>query len=121
MVLEKDITCISTCEHHWTVIDQVCHIAYIPKGKVIGLSKLNRVAKFFASRPQVQERFVEQVYWALVFILGTKDIAVVAQGKHFCVVQRGIEDHASSTITSKLGGKFKSDSKLRAEFMSFIR
>jgi len=120
MVIEKNITCISACEHHFVTIDQVCHIAYVPKKKVLGLSKLNRIAKYFAQRPQIQERFVEQVYHALEFILETEDIAVVAEGRHYCVAQRGVEDQTSKTITSKLGGGFKTDPRVRAEFMALI-
>lgn len=120
MVLERDITAISSCEHHFIVIDQKVHIAYIPKNKVLGLSKLNRVAKFFAQRPQIQERFAEQVFHALEFILETNNIAVVVKGKHFCVAARGAEDTSSYTITSKLGGAFRSDPDLRKEFMDLV-
>ncbi|UTS52036.1 GTP cyclohydrolase I [Synechococcus phage BUCT-ZZ01] len=121
MVLEKEITCISSCEHHFVTIDQKATIAYIPKDRVLGLSKLNRIAKFFAQRPQIQERFAEQVFYALEYILGTSDIAVVVKGKHYCVAQRGVEDASSYTITSKLGGAFKSDATLRAELMSLVK
>lgn len=121
MVIEKDITCISACEHHFVTIDQICHIAYVPGKKVLGLSKLNRIAKYFAQRPQIQERFVEQVYYALQYILDTDNIAVVAEGRHYCVAQRGVEDQTSRTITSKLGGGFKTDPALRAEFMALIK
>lgn len=121
MVIEKNITCISSCEHHLVTIDQKCHIAYIPKDKVLGLSKLNRLAKFFAQRPQIQERFVEQLYHALEFILETSDIAVLAEGKHFCVAQRGVEDNTSTTVTSKLGGVFKSNASVRSEFMQLVK
>lgn len=120
MVLEKDITMISNCEHHFVVIDGKAHIAYIPKGKVLGLSKLNRIVEFFSRRPQVQERIAEQVYHALEYILGTSDVAVVIEGVHYCVRMRGVEDHSSSTITSKLGGVFYDDPAVRAEFMSLI-
>lgn len=120
MVLERDITAISSCEHHLVTIDQKVHIAYIPKDKVLGLSKLNRIAKFFAQRPQIQERYAEQVFHALECILETSDIAVVVKGRHYCVSQRGVEDSSSFTITSKLGGEFKEDSDLRREFMSLI-
>lgn len=120
MVLEKDITMITNCEHHFVVIDGKAHVAYIPKGKVLGLSKLNRIVEFFARRPQVQERVAEQVYHALEYILGTPDVAVVIEGVHYCVKMRGVEDHSSSTITSKLGGVFYDDPTVRAEFMSLI-
>jgi GTP cyclohydrolase I len=120
MVLEKGITAISNCEHHLVVIDQKVAIAYIPKDTVLGLSKLNRIAKFFAQRPQIQERYAEQLFYALECILETSDIAICVEGKHYCVAQRGVEDTSSKTITSKLGGCFKTDSDVRKEFMSLI-
>lgn len=120
MVLERNITAISSCEHHLVTIDQKVDIAYIPSQKVLGLSKLNRIAKFFAQRPQIQERYAEQLFHALEFILETDNIAVVVKGKHYCVAQRGVEDTSSFTITSKLGGKFKSDPALRKEFMDLV-
>ena len=121
MVLEKNIAIKSMCEHHWMPIAGVAHIAYIPDGKVLGLSKLNRVANYFARRPQIQERLAEQIYFALSYILDTEDIAVVIDADHFCVKHRGIMDENSHTITSKLGGCFKSDPAVRAEFMSLIK
>lgn len=120
MVVEKDVKCISLCEHHLITIDQSATIAYIPKTTVLGLSKLNRIAKFFAQRPQIQERFVEQVFHALEFILETEDIAIVVSGKHYCVAARGVEDTSSYTITSKLGGAFKTDQALRKEFFDLV-
>lgn len=120
MVLERNITAISSCEHHFLSIDQTVDIAYIPKDKVLGLSKLNRIAKFFAQRPQIQERYAEQVYHALEFILETDDIAVVVKGRHLCVAQRGTEDTGSHTVTSRLGGVFKSQPSVRKEFMDLI-
>lgn len=121
MVLEKDITILSDCEHHLRTIVGVAHIAYIPKDKVLGLSKLNRVADYFARRPQIQERLAEQIFHALSFILETGDVAVVIDAEHFCVKQRGVQDGSSHTITSKLGGCFKSDPTVRAEFMSLVK
>lgn len=121
MVLEKGIQVISLCEHHFQTIAGTACVAYIPDKKVLGLSKLNRVVEYFARRPQIQERLTEQVYHALSFILGTEDVAVVIDAEHFCVKARGIQDPHSSTITSKLGGKFKSEPELRAEFMSLIK
>jgi GTP cyclohydrolase I len=121
MVIEKDITLMSNCEHHFVTIDGKAHVAYIPKGKVLGLSKLNRIVEYFARRPQVQERIAEQVYHALVYILGTEDVAVVIEGVHYCVKSRGVEDHSSFTMTAKLGGCFKSEPDCRAEFMSLIK
>ena len=117
MVLEKNISVLSTCEHHGVVIDGKASVAYIPKDKVIGLSKINRIVEFFSKRPQVQERLTEQIYHTLVYILGTEDVAVVINAVHFCVRSRGVRDYNSSTITSKLGGKFK-DGALRSEFLS---
>jgi len=121
MVIEKDITLMSNCEHHFVVIDGKAHVGYIPKGKVLGLSKLNRIVEYFARRPQVQERIAEQVYHALVYILGTEDVAVVIEGVHYCVKSRGVEDSTSSTITAKLGGCFRNEPETRAEFMNLIR
>jgi GTP cyclohydrolase I len=121
MVVERDITMMSNCEHHFVTIDGKAHIAYIPKDKVLGLSKLNRIVEYFSRRPQVQERIAEQVYWALVYILGTEDVAVVIDGVHYCVKSRGVEDHSSSTITAKLGGCFRNEPEARAEFMSLIK
>ena len=121
MVVVKDITSMSTCEHHFVTIDSSCSIAYIPKSTVLGLSKLNRIVEYFSRRPQIQERLTEQIFYALEYILGTSDIAVVINGIHYCVKSRGIEDGASSTITSKLGGKFKTEAALRAEFMTIIK
>ena len=120
MVLEKNIKIMSECEHHFRPIHGVAHIAYIPKDKVLGLSKLNRVADYFARRPQIQERLTEQIYHALTYILDTDNVAVVIDAEHFCVKQRGIEDVNSSTITSKLGGDFKDNPNTRAEFMRFV-
>lgn len=120
MVVERNITAISSCEHHFVTIDQKVDIAYIPKQKVLGLSKLNRIAKFFAQRPQIQERYAEQLFHALQYILDTEDIAVVVNGKHYCVAQRGVEDTSSYTTTSKLGGSFKTNPTVRKEFMDLI-
>lgn len=120
MVLEKGISVISCCEHHFVTIRGVANVAYIPNKKVIGLSKLNRVVEYFSRRPQVQERLAEQIYHALSYILETEDVAVVIDAEHFCVKARGIQDPHSSTITSKLGGKFKLEPELRAEFMSLL-
>lgn len=121
MVLERDINVTSCCEHHFVTINGVAHVAYIPRTKVLGLSKLNRVVEYFSRRPQVQERLTEQVYHALSYILDTPDVAVVIDAEHFCVKARGIEDPHSSTITSKLGGAFKAEPELRAEFMHLIK
>lgn len=120
MVIERNINVQSNCEHHFVVIDGLATIAYIPNKKVLGLSKLNRVVEYFSKRPQIQERLTEQVYYALQFILDTDDIAVVVDASHYCVKSRGVEDTGSYTITSKLGGCFKEDPAVRAEFMSIV-
>lgn len=120
MVVERNINVQSNCEHHFVVIDGVGTVAYIPNKKVLGLSKLNRVVEYFAKRPQIQERLTEQVFYALQYILDTDHIAVVIDAQHYCVKSRGVEDVGSSTITSKLGGGFKKDKALRAEFMNLI-
>lgn len=121
MLVEKNINIMSVCEHHFVGIVGKATIAYIPNGTVIGLSKLNRVAEYFARRPQVQERLTAQIYHALCYILDTDQVAVVIDADHFCVKSRGIEDTGSSTITSKLGGGFKDDPATRAEFMALAR
>lgn len=120
MVMEKNVKIMSECEHHFRPIHGVAHIAYIPKDKVLGLSKLNRIADYFSRRPQIQERLTEQIYHALVYILETENVAVVIDAEHFCVKQRGIQDINSATITSKLGGDFKHNPDTRAEFMRFV-
>lgn len=120
MVVERNVNVKSNCEHHFVIIDGYATVAYIPKATVLGLSKINRVVEYFSKRPQIQERLTEQIYYALKYILGTDDIAVVINAKHYCVAARGIEDVGSSTITSKLGGCFKDDPTVRSEFMSLI-
>ena len=121
MVVEKDVVCISSCEHHLITIDSKATIAYIPNKKVLGLSKMNRIAKFFAQRPQIQERMTEQIFHAMCYILETDNVAVIISGKHYCVAQRGVEDTSSTTITSKLGGDFKTNHVVRSEFMALAR
>lgn len=120
MVIERNINVQSNCEHHFVVIDGKATVAYIPKKKVLGLSKINRVVEFFSKRPQIQERLTEQIFHALQFILETDDIAVLIDAQHYCVKSRGIQDVGSSTITSKVGGEFKSDPSVRAEFMNLV-
>ena len=118
MVLQKDITFHSLCEHHFVNFHGLAQVGYIPNGKVIGLSKLNRIVNFFARRPQVQERLNEQIFYALEYILDTSDIAVLMQAEHLCVKSRGINDQNSGMTTSKLGARFFDVSKLRSEFMT---
>jgi GTP cyclohydrolase I len=121
MVVERNINVQSNCEHHFVVIDGLATVAYIPNETVLGLSKINRVVEYFSKRPQIQERLTEQVYHALSFILNTEDVAVLIDAQHYCVKSLGVEDAGSSTITSKLGGGFRSDPALRAEFLSVAR
>lgn len=120
MVLERDITVKSNCEHHFVPIVGRAHIAYIPSERIVGLSKLNRVVEYFSRRPQIQERLTEQIYYALRHVLGTDDIAVVVDARHLCVTHRGVEDQNSSTVTSKIGGCFLEPNQ-RAEFFNLIR
>ena len=121
MVVERSINVQSNCEHHGVVIDGLATVAYVPKQKVLGLSKINRIVEYFSKRPQIQERLTEQIFHALQYILETEDVAVMIDAQHFCVKSRGVEDAGSSTITSKLGGGFKSDPAARAEFYQIAR
>lgn len=118
MVVERDVAVMSSCEHHFVTIDGLATVAYLPKNKVLGLSKINRVVEYFAKRPQIQERLTSQIAAALAFILETEDVAVVINAKHYCVASRGVEDTGSSTITSHLGGKFRTDPLVRGEFLA---
>lgn len=120
MLVEKNITVYSTCEHHLLPIIGRAHVAYISKGQVIGLSKMNRIVDYFAKRPQVQERLTMQVVQALQEALGTQDVACVIDAKHLCVNSRGIRDIQSSTVTSEFGGKFK-EKDVRREFLDYIK
>jgi GTP cyclohydrolase IA len=120
MLVEKNIVLYTTCEHHFLPIIGRAHVAYISKGKVIGLSKMNRIVDYFAKRPQVQERLTMQVVQALQKALGTDDVACVIDAKHLCVNSRGIRDIASSTVTAEFGGQFK-NSKTKQEFLDYIR
>lgn len=120
MVIERNVNVQSNCEHHFVVIDGVATVGYIPKQKVLGLSKINRVVEYFSKRPQIQERLTEQIYYALQYILETDNIAVVVDAQHYCVKSRGVEDVGSSTVTSKLGGVFRSDPSVRQEFMNIV-
>jgi GTP cyclohydrolase I len=119
MVLERNIPLQSTCEHHFQPIFGVAHVAYIPDGQVIGLSKLNRIVDYFARRPQVQERLTMQIVEALKKALKTEDVAVYIDAKHMCVQARGVEHHGASTITAEYSGKFLNEST-RREFLMGI-
>jgi len=121
MVVERGINVQSNCEHHFVVIDGVATVGYIPSRKVLGLSKMNRIVEYFSKRPQIQERLTEQIFHALEYILETDNIAVVIDAQHFCVKSRGVEDVGSSTVTSKLGGMFRKNPTVRAEFMALAR
>lgn len=120
MLVEKDITLYSNCEHHFVPIIGKVHIAYIPKQEVIGLSKLNRLVDFYARRPQVQERLTIQIADALKKILKHDDVAVVIEADHMCVASRGIKDTNSSTISAIYSGKFE-DEQTQREFLSYIK
>ena len=117
MVLVDNIDLTSTCEHHFITIDGSARVAYIPNDKVIGLSKINRVVRFFAQRPQVQERLTQQILVAMQTLLNTDDVAVSMDAVHYCVKSRGVMDSNSSTRTTALGGVFKTDPATRAEFL----
>ncbi|MEN9322858.1 MAG: cyclohydrolase 1 [Bacteroidota bacterium] len=119
MLVEKNITLYSTCEHHLLPIIGRAHVAYISNGRVIGLSKMNRIVDYYAKRPQVQERLTMQIVQELQAALGTEDVACVIDAKHLCVNSRGIRDIESSTITAEYGGLFKNEAK-RNEFLSYI-
>lgn len=113
MLVEKNITFYSNCEHHFVPIYGHAHVAYISSGKVIGLSKLNRIVQYFAKRPQVQERLTNQIAHELMEVLETKDVAVIVDARHMCVCSRGVEDNDSSTVTSFYSGQFEDPNKLR--------
>lgn len=119
MLVEKNISFYSNCEHHFVPIMGKAHVAYISNGKVIGLSKLNRLVEYFAKRPQVQERLTMQIGKELQTVLGTEDVAIVIDAKHLCVASRGVEDDTSSTITAFYGGKFKEE-KTKEEFLRYL-
>lgn len=119
MIVERNITLYSTCEHHFVPIIGKAHIGYFSSGKVIGLSKLNRIVQFFAKRPQVQERLTMQVSAELKELLQTEDVAVIIDADHLCVSSRGIQDVNSSTVTSSFNGKFM-NSNVRDEFFNYV-
>lgn len=121
MVAVNGITVQSMCEHHFQPFVGHASVAYIPKDRILGLSKFNRIVDFFSRRPQVQERLTEQVHAALRYILDTEDVAVVIRAEHFCVKLRGVQDACSDTVTSKLSGKFRTVDPLRAEFLALAR
>lgn len=120
MLVEKNITLYSTCEHHLLPIIGRAHVAYISNGTVVGLSKMNRIVEHYAKRPQVQERLTMQIVQELQKVLNTEDVACIIDAKHLCVNSRGIKDIESSTVTAEYGGKFKEE-KNRREFLNFIQ
>lgn len=120
MLVEKDITVYSTCEHHFLPIVGKAHVAYFSEGRVIGLSKMNRIVDYYSKRPQVQERLTIQIVKHLQKYLGTDDVACVIDAKHLCVNSRGIRDIQSSTVTSEFGGQFKK-MEVRKEFLNYLQ
>ncbi len=119
MLVERDISVFSTCEHHFLPIIGKAHVAYISNGRVLGLSKINRIVDYFARRPQVQERLTVQIVKAMQEALGTEDVACIVDAKHMCLVSRGIKDITSSTLTAEYAGKFK-DPEVKKEFLKYI-
>jgi GTP cyclohydrolase I len=119
MLVEKDITFYSNCEHHFVPIIGKAHVAYISTGNVIGLSKINRIVEYYAKRPQVQERLTVQIANELKEVMGTEDVAVVIDAEHLCVSSRGVKDVNSSTVTAQFHGKFKEEAT-RREFLGYI-
>lgn len=120
MLVEKNIVVYSTCEHHLLPIIGRAHVAYISGGRVIGLSKMNRLVEYFSKRPQVQERLTMQIVQAMQEALGTEDVACVIDAKHLCVNSRGIKDIESSTVTAEFGGKFK-EKETKREFLDYLK
>jgi len=120
ILLEKDISFYSNCEHHFVPFFGKAHVAYIPGDKVIGLSKINRIVRYYAKRPQVQERLTQQIAKDLKEVLGTEDIAVIIEAKHLCVASRGVQDDSSSTTTVSYGGKF-TDPNTKRELLELLK
>ena len=121
MVVERNVNVQSNCEHHFVIIDGLATVAYVPKQRVLGLSKINRIVEYFSKRPQIQERLTEQIFHTLQFILDTEDVAVLIDAQHYCVKSRGVEDTGSSTVTVRLGGGFKNHPEVRNEFYQIAR
>ncbi len=120
MVLIRDITVESICEHHFVPMSGHAYVAYLPNKKIIGLSKIPRLVNYFCRRPQLQERLTAQIANALVHLLETEDVAVWIEAKHYCIAMRGIKDTSSTTVTQDLRGKFRSDSTLAQQFLLSI-
>jgi GTP cyclohydrolase I len=119
MLVEKSISVNSTCEHHFLPIVGKAHVAYISTGKVIGLSKINRIVDYYARRPQVQERLTIQILEELKRSLDTEHVAVIIEAQHLCVTSRGINDRSSTTVTVEYSGDFCKDS-VKAEFLNYV-
>ena len=119
MLVEKNITFYSNCEHHFVPIIGKAHIAYKSSGKVIGLSKINRIVQYYAKRPQVQERLTNQIANELKTVLETEDVAVIIDAKHLCVSSRGVKDDTSATVTTYFGGEFNNASKI-SELQNYL-
>ncbi|OEE56537.1 GTP cyclohydrolase I FolE [Vibrio splendidus] len=117
MVKVSNIDLTSTCEHHFITIDGLAEVAYIPESKILGLSKINRIVRFFAQRPQVQERLTQQILVAIQTLVETENVAVTIKATHYCVKSRGVMDANSETSTTALGGIFKTNPQTRAEFL----
>lgn len=118
MIKVRDISVLSSCEHHFVTIDGTAKVAYIPNKKIIGLSKINRLVRFFSQRPQIQERLTQQILIALQTLLETDNVAISINATHYCVKSRGVMDVNSKTETTALGGIFKSNERTRAEFLT---
>lgn len=121
MLVERNISFYTTCEHHFLPFHGMAHVAYVSSGKVIGLSKLNRIVQYYAKRPQVQERLTVQIANELKKVLNTDDVAIVIDANHMCVASRGVSDITSSTVTSSYSGIFANNENKRKEFLSYIR
>ncbi|WP_047045171.1 GTP cyclohydrolase I FolE [Vibrio mexicanus] len=117
MVKVSDVNLTSTCEHHFITIDGLAQVAYIPSNKILGLSKINRIVRFFAQRPQVQERLTQQILVAIQTLTETENVAVSIKATHYCVKSRGVMDTSSETSTTALGGIFKTNPQTRSEFL----
>ncbi|MBK4765221.1 MAG: GTP cyclohydrolase I FolE [Pantoea sp. Brub] len=120
MITVSNIILTSICEHHLLIIDGQAIVSYLPKDKIIGLSKINRVVRFFSQRPQIQERLTQQILIAFQTLLATNDVAISINAVHYCVKARGIKDATSKTTTTSLGGLFETNTKFRQEFLQLI-
>lgn len=120
MILVKDIELYSLCEHHLLPFIGVCHIAYIPNGKIIGLSKISRIINFYARRLQIQENLTRQIADTLMKVLDAKGVAIIIEAKHLCMMMRGVEKQKASMKTSVMLGLFRQDIRTRSEFLSLV-